>query len=137
MRFFQVVSIVRKNIFPYMVIILFSRNIGNNTIVFDEKINRYVDDISNLAVAKFMNSDAILVPNLTYNPRAARLPENCITDGSAAILYSDTGYIASDSDIEYFGSDEFNHFYRVARNYGTRSLNIDSNSVNYFGVRKS
>ena len=114
-----------------------ARNIGNNSIIYDKNINRYVDDINGLAVAKFMNSNAILVPNLTYNPRAARLPKGCITDGSAAILYSESGYIPSDSDIEYFGSDEFNHFYRVARNYGTRSLNIDSNSVCYFGVRKA
>lgn len=114
-----------------------ARNIGNNTIIDNPKVNRYIDDISGLAVSKYMNSDAILVPNLTYNPRAARLPRGCIADGSAAILYSENGFTPSDSDIEYFGSDEFNHFYRVARNYGTRSLNIDSNSVNYFGIKKS
>jgi len=74
------------------------------------------------------------VPNLTYNPRAARLPRNCIADGSAAILISDDEVL--DKDIEYFSSEEFNLFYRIARNYGTRSMNIDSVSVNYFGVKK-
>lgn len=114
-----------------------ARNIGNNEIIDNPKINRYVNDISGLAVAKYKDSNAILAPNLTYNPRAARLPKGCVVDGSAAILYSEDGYIATKSDIEYFGSDEFNHFYRVARNYGTRSLNIDSNSVNYFGIKKA
>ena len=27
-------------------------------------------------------------------------------------------------------------YYHIARNYGTRSLNIDSNSVFYFGIRR-
>lgn len=131
-------QLTKKNTKPqgqYQVIK--ARNIGNNEIIENEKINRYVDDITGLAVAKFLNKDAILIPNLTYNPRAARLPKGCIADGSAAILYSENGYTPTDKDIAYFGSSEFNHFYRIARNYGTRSLNIDSNSVNYFGIKKN
>lgn len=113
-----------------------ARNIGNNQIINNPEVNRYVDSLTHLAVSQYINSDSILIPNLTYNPRAARLPKGCIADGSAAILYSESGYKPTDCDIEYFGSKEFNHFYRIARNYGTRSLNIDSNSVNYFGIKK-
>lgn len=113
-----------------------ARNIGNNKIINDSKINRYVDSLDGLAVSKYIDADAILVPNLTYNPRAVRKPQGCIVDGSAAILYSDDGFVPTDTDIDYFGSEEFNHFYRVARNYGTRSLNIDRISVNYFGIKK-
>jgi DNA (cytosine-5)-methyltransferase 1 len=111
-----------------------SRNIGNNEILNIEGYDRYVDELNGYAVAKYMNSSSILVPNLTYNPRAARLPSNCIADGSAAILISEDD--VSDEQIQYFSSEEFNLFYRVARNYGTRSMNIDSVSVNYFGVKK-
>ena len=32
--------------------------------------------------------------------------------------------------------EEFEKFYRVARNFGTRSLNIDNNSVFFFGLLK-
>jgi len=110
-----------------------SRNIGNGEIIDIDGYDRYVDSLSGLAVSKFINTSAILVPNLTYNPRAARLPDNHITDGSAAILYTDR--IINDHDIDYFSSDEFNKFYRIARNYGTRSMNIDSVSVNYFGLK--
>jgi DNA (cytosine-5)-methyltransferase 1 len=39
-------------------------------------------------------------------------------------------------DLEYYGSKEFEKFYRVARNYGTRLLNIDNNSVFFFGLLK-
>jgi len=38
--------------------------------------------------------------------------------------------------LEYFASEEFRKFYMIARNLGTRSLNIDSNSVFYFGILK-
>ena len=39
-------------------------------------------------------------------------------------------------DLAYYNSGEFIEFYRVARNYGTRSLNIDNNSVFFLGVRR-
>ena len=96
--------------------------------------DRYVDEPIYYAVGKYINSNSILVPNLTYNPRAARLPKNSIVDGSAALLICEEEI--TDQQIEYFSSDEFNFFYRIARNYGTRSMNIDSVSVNYFGIKK-
>lgn len=111
-----------------------SRNIGNSEIKMIENYDCYVDEIDKFVVRKYLNSDVILVPNLTYNPRAARLPNNSIADGSAAILISEDD--VSDEQIQYFSSSEFNLFYRIARNYGTRSMNIDSVSVNYFGVKK-
>jgi len=111
-----------------------SRNIGNNEILNIEGYDRYINELNGFAVGKFFNSNSILVPNLTYNPRAARLPKNSIADGSAAILISHEE--VTEEQIQYFSSDEFNLFYRIARNYGTRSMNIDSVSVNYFGVKK-
>jgi len=39
-------------------------------------------------------------------------------------------------DLEYYGTKEFEQFYAVARNLGTRSLNIDNNSVFFFGILK-
>ncbi|MDH5979022.1 DNA cytosine methyltransferase [Vibrio splendidus] len=111
-----------------------SRNIGHGDIKDIEDYDCYVDDISEFSVKKYLNGNVILVPNLTYNPRAMRLPKESIADGSAAILHSDGA--VSDDDIEYFSSPEFNQFYRIARNYGTRSMNIDSVSVNYFGVKR-
>ncbi|WP_102409457.1 DNA cytosine methyltransferase [Vibrio cyclitrophicus] len=111
-----------------------SRNIGHGDIKDIENYDCYIDDISDFAVKKYINSNVILVPNLTYNPRAARLPKESVADGSAAILYSDN--VVTDDDIDYFSSAEFKRFYRIARNYGTRSMNIDSVSVNYFGVKR-
>lgn len=118
--------------------VLKSRNIGKNHIVNIPNYDSYVDSISNLSISKFLNKEnAILVPNLTYAPRASFLPENTIVDGSVAILIPKAKNTQiSKEDLDYFASEEFTKFYGVARNHGTRSLNIDNNSVFFFGVRR-
>ena len=116
-----------------------SRNIGNNEVRELENYDCYIDNTENLAVAKFLNrKDVVMVPNLTYYPRAGFLPKNTITDGSVALLTLKNGSRhATEKDLEYYGTKEFEMFYRVARNYGTRSLNIDNNSVFFFGLLKN
>ena len=118
--------------------VLKSRNIGNNEVKELENYDCYIDDTENLAVAKFLNrDDVVMIPNLTYYPRASFLPKNTITDGSVALLTLKNGSrLPTEKDLEYYGSKEFEMFYRVARNYGTRSLNIDNNSVFFFGLLK-
>ena len=66
--------------------VLKSRNIGNNKIISIDDYDTFIDNIDNLAVKKYINSYAILIPNLSYRPRACVLPRNCIVDGSVAIL---------------------------------------------------
>ncbi len=117
--------------------VLKSRNIGSNEIRDIDGYDCFVNDIESLDVGKFMNnSDAVLVPNLTYNPRACFLPENSITDGSVAILTLRNGSRKIEhKDLEYFATEEYKRFYAIARNHGTRSLNIDNNSVFFFGIK--
>ena len=116
--------------------VLKSRNIASNAIVNIENYDSYVDDISLFNVSKFLNTKSVVVPNLTYNPRACFLPDNCIADGSVAVLQAKNGYIITEDDLAYFASDEFRKFYMIGRNLGSRSLNIDSNSVNLWGIKK-
>lgn len=117
--------------------ILKSRNIGNNKIVDIPNYDSYVDEYKNLAIAKYLNNiEAVLVPNLTYNPRACFLPKNSLVDGSVAVLIPKLDVEITKNDLAYYNSEEFVEFYRVARNYGTRSLNIDNNSVFFFGLSK-
>ncbi len=117
--------------------VLKSRNIGRNQIVDIPDYDSYVDSLDGLSISKFWNKeDSILVPNLTYAPRASFLPDNTIVDGSVAILTLKSGEVKiTKKDLDYFGTEEFTEFYRVARNHGTRSLNIDNNSVFFFGVK--
>ena len=118
--------------------ILKSRNIGRNEIVDIPNYDSYVDSLDGLSISKFWNKkNSVLVPNLTYAPRASFLPENTLVDGSVAILTpKENEAKITLKDLDYFGTEEFTEFYRVARNHGTRSLNIDNNSVFFFGVRR-
>lgn len=118
--------------------VLKSRNIASNEIISIDGYDCYIDDVQNFAVGEYLNKQGcVLVPNLTYYPRACFLPENCICDGSVAILETkEEGVVVSEDDLAYFGTEEFHNFYKVARNRGTRSLNIDNNSVFFFGLLK-
>jgi len=119
--------------------VLKSRNIGNNEIIDIVGYDCYIDDASGYDVSKFLNhTDCVLLPNLTYNPRACFMPKGCIADGSVAILSLVNPYDSiSEKDLAFFATDQFAKFYSIARNLGSRSLNIDNNSVFFFGKFKS
>lgn len=121
--------------------VLKSRNIGNNEILDISNYDCYIDieKFNNLSILKYLSKDNIvMVPNLTYNPRATFLPNNCIVNGSVALLtIKDNSIELTKKMLEYFSTKEFSDYYKIARNYGTRSLNIDSNSVFYFGILKN
>ena len=115
--------------------VLKARNIGNNEIKNVENYDVYVDEIDSLAVSKYFNEeDVVMIPNLTYYPRASFLPKNTIVDGSVALLTLKNGSrLPTEEDLEFYSTKEFENYYRIARNHGTRSLNIDNNSVFFFG----
>jgi DNA (cytosine-5)-methyltransferase 1 len=118
--------------------VLKSRNISNNNIVSLDGYDTYLNQIDSFAVSKYLNKKNVyLVPNLTYYPRACKLPENSIVDGSAALIFPKNNQIINNEQIEFFASDEFTNFYRIARNFGTRSLNIDRNSIFFWGLKKT
>lgn len=116
--------------------VLKSRNISSIKTINIKDYDSYIDEVNSLDVSKFLNNtSAVLVPNLTYLPRACFLPENTITDGSVAILTPKSEELSlNERDLEYFGTEEYEKFYRIARNFSTRSMNIDNNSVFFFGV---
>ena len=117
--------------------VLKSRNIGTNKIIDIKNYDSYIDNENISPVGKFLNKEKIvLFPNLTYNPRACFLPRNSITDGSVALLIPQNGYKISKNHLAYFSTEEFKKYYLISRNLGTRSLNIDSNSVFFIGAKK-
>jgi len=116
-----------------------SRNIPREggRIEHQETYDMYIDakSLEGLEVSKYLNrTDVFLVPNMTYYPRMLRKPEGVVTNGSVAILELKEGYVIEDDDIDYIASEEFEEFYRIARNHATRSLNIDNVSVYYFCI---
>lgn len=115
-----------------------SRNIARDGKSINH-VNDYDAYISNenregLSVNKYFERDDVyLTPNMTYYPRVVRKPKNILTNGSVAILEVIDNVVLNDEELLYFASDEFYEFYRIARNYSTRSLNVDKNSIYYFG----
>jgi DNA (cytosine-5)-methyltransferase 1 len=115
--------------------IIKSKNLSmDGSLVNNETNSFFIDDIAKYVVKKFLNKMCIVVPNLSYYPRAAFLPKNSVADGSLAIFETDEN-ITKD-DIDYFKSDEFTKYYRIAQNYGTRTLNINRNTTFFWGIRK-
>ena len=82
------------------------------------------------------NQNVYLTPNMTYKPRVMRNEENVVVHGSVAVLIPKEHMELTEEQMEYFSSDEYRQFYQIARNYQTRSLNVDATSVFFYGVLK-
>jgi len=131
----QITNKILSNSGRYRV--LKSRNVGDNEILNIKGYDCYINNMHKLNVSKFLNNKrAILIPNLTYNPRACFLPPDSIADGSAAIAVPKNGDKINRKDLAFYATDEFREFYKIARNVSTRSMNIDSNSIFFFGLLK-
>lgn len=82
------------------------------------------------------NQNVYLTPNMTYKPRVMRNVANVVVNGSVAVLIPKEDMELTEEQMEYFSSDEYRQFYQIARNYQTRSLNVDTTSVFFYGVLK-
>lgn len=115
-----------------------SRNISDDAteICHIDDYDQYVnlDDIKKYNVYEFLNNDNIYItPNMTYKPRVCKKPLGTIVNGSVAILIPKDNITLTEKDMMFFSTDEYREFYKIARNYQTRSLNIDKTSVFFFG----
>lgn len=121
--------------------ILKSRNISDDgkKIIDISGYDAYIKqtEARKLAVYDYLNAKNVYIsPNMTYKPRVMKKPMNCIVNGSLAILTPKNGREISQDQLSFFSTEEYREFYKIARNYQTRSLNIDSCSVFFFGLLK-
>lgn len=121
--------------------VLKSRNISDdgskiiNIPGYDSYIKKNI--AKQLSAYKFFNKkDVYLTPNMTYKPRMMKNSENLIVNGSVAVLIPKKELSLSRKQMKYLASEEYRKFYKIARNYQTRSLNVDSTSVFFYGVLK-
>mgnify|MGYP004657852695 CR=1 FL=1 len=118
--------------------VLKARNITDDGRVVD--IDGYdafmdIEDAKRCAIYKYVGDHSVyLSPNMTYNPRVIENNGDWIPDGSVAVLVPTKGVRLSVEQMAYFATDEFRRFYAVARNHSTQSINIDKNSVFFFGA---
>ena len=118
-----------------------SRNINDDATEINhiEDYDQYVneEDVKNYNVYKFLNKDNIYItPNMSYKPRVCKKPKGTIVNGSVAILIPKNNIKLTKKDMLFYATDEYRNFYKIARNYQTRSLNIDKTSVFFFGKLK-
>lgn len=116
-----------------------SRNIDNlgQNIIDIENYDAFLDvNIApTMAVYKYLHRDDVyMTPNMTYNPRLMKKQKGYVVNGSVALLIPKYDFELSNEQMLYIASDEFRQFYKIARNYQTRSLNIDNSSVYWFGI---
>ena len=126
----------KKNIW-----VIKSRNINDDAteICHVEDYDQYVDldDIKKYNVYDYLNNGNVYItPNMTYKPRVCKKPLGTIVNGSVAILIPKGDIKLTEEDMLFFSTDEYRNFYKIARNYQTRSLNIDKTSVFFFGKLK-
>ena len=115
--------------------ILKSKNLSlDGQLVSSKENSFFIENITEYVVSKFLNKICIVVPNLSYYPRAIFLPKNSVADGSLAIFETDEKI--TKNDIDYFKSGEFTKYYRIAQNYGTRTLNINKNTTFFWGIKR-
>lgn len=119
--------------------VLKSRNIsddGQNVINIDG-YDSYIsyDDAKNLSVYSYLDCDNVyLTPNMTYKPRIIEKPKECLVNGSLAVLIPKKGIIPTKEQLAFFSTQEYRNFYQIARNFQTRSLNVDACSVFFYGL---
>lgn len=116
-----------------------SRNISDDgrAIVDIDGYDTFIgaDEAKPLAVYAFLDRDDVyLTPNMTYKPRVIQKPAGVLVNGSVAILIPRDGRVPTREQLDFFSSDEYRAFYQIARNHQTRSLNVDSCSVYFYGL---
>ena len=86
---------------------------------------------------KFLQSadkELFLIPTLTYYPRVIKMPKDVFVNGSVLVAkLKNPNIVLRDKDLNFFYSKEFRDFYSTAFNYATRTLNVDNNTIKFFG----
>lgn len=73
---------------------------------------------------------------MTYKTRVMKKPKGTIVNGSVAILIPKFNKKLTKEEMNFFASNEYREYMQIARNYQTRTLNVDNNSVYFYGIRK-
>ncbi|XFE94382.1 DNA (cytosine-5)-methyltransferase 1 [Candidatus Phytoplasma solani] len=98
--------------------------------------NKYIDRFDIIKKIK-QKKDVYMVPNMSYKPRIIKRDLEQIANGSIAFLIPKSQKIKlKKEDMEYIAHQDFRNFYQIARNKQKLTLNIDKNSVFWFGKKR-
>ena len=114
--------------------VLRSKNIlDDGTCVHISGYDRYIDNPEMYSVAKFLNKQCIIMPNFTYNIRAAILPPETLPNGSIAIFMPTENFEEQKLNISLYATESFREYYAIVKSYSRFTLNIDESSIYYIG----
>ena len=121
--------------------VLKSRNINDDATKINhiENYDQYIEETEakKYKIYEFINDKNVYItPNMSYKPRVCKKPIGTLVNGSVAILIPKNNVQLTKYDMLFYASNEYRNFYRIARNFQTRSLNIDKTSVFFFGKLK-
>ena len=117
--------------------VLRSKNIlDNGEIISIKNYDRFIDDPEPFLFSKYLNMDAIIFPNFTYNIRASKLPKNTLANGSIVIAYPKNGQDISQINTDVYSTKEFREYYSIVKNKSKFTINIDRNTIYYIGKLK-
>lgn len=115
--------------------VLRSKNIQDDGSIIDKiGYDKYIDDVSNIQVGKYLNQRPIIMVNFTYNTRATILPDNMVPNGSIAVLTPKV-QITSE-DLAFYSTPEFRKYYEIVKSRSRFTLNIDESSLYYIGIKQ-
>lgn len=97
--------------------------------------DRFIHSLDGFVLKKYYGEKQIVFVNFTYNTRAAILPKNCTVNGSLCILLPK--YQDMNLDLSIYESDEFRRYYSIVKNLSRFTINVDSNTIYYIGVKKN
>lgn len=116
--------------------VLKSKNLQDNgEIINIINYDKYINDVDMFNVKKYMNENNIIITNFTYNIRATYLPKNSIVNGSFAVLMLKNESDREKVDLSLYSTNDFRKYYAIVKNNSKFTINIDSNSVYYIGVK--
>lgn len=117
--------------------VLKSKNILDNGQIKNIKnYDKYINNIDDFIIKKYINKNKIIITNFTYNLRATYLPDNSIVNGSLAILSLKNKDDFNKINLNLYSTEEFRKYYAIVKNNSKFTINIDANSIYYIGVLK-
>lgn len=112
-----------------------SKNIVDGDIKHIDKYDKYLK--SNQKVKfPYRDEECIIMPNFTYNIRAAIKPKGVICNGSAVMLLPKIDMDIHNLDLSIYSSNDFKEYYSIVKNRSKFTLNIDKSAIYYIGVKK-
>ncbi len=123
-------SLQEKNIW-----VIRSRNVlDDGRVIHKDGYDRYIDNLNGFLLEDYFNVNSIIFANFTYNTRATILPKGCTVNGSMCILIPKLRN--RNINLDLYATEDFRKYYSIIKSKSKFTINVDSNSIYYIGVKK-